>query len=207
MLTRRLLIAGALAATFGIMSTTASAAPDAEKAKTFMQGLADRAVEAVKGSATDKEKQEKLRVILRDGFDVNTIGKFALGKHRRGADPEVLKAYLVTVEDFIVMTYSRRFGEFAGQKLEITGTTPEDANDIFVLSKIMRPGKEPIPIRWRVRGNDDKIRIIDVEVEGTSQALTYRQDFTSVIQSKGNGVTGLTEELKAKIAKLRTEGG
>lgn len=207
MLTRRLLIAGALAASFGLMSTTAHAAPDPEKAKTFMKGLADQALDAVKNSASEEEKLTKLRKILRQGFDVNTIGKFALGKHRRGADPAVIKDYLVTVEDFIVMTYSRRFGEFAGQQLEITGTSPEDANDIFVLSKIVRPGKEPIPIRWRVRGKGDNIKIIDVEVEGTSQALTYRQDFTSVIQSNGNGVAGLTEELKAKIAKLRSSGG
>jgi len=206
--TRRTLISAAALAALAVWMTPAvtRAEPDPGKAEAFVQDLADRATAIVSATGMSKpEKDKRLRELLREGFDLNTIGKFVLGVHRRGASKEQMAAYLVAFEDFVVYTYSTRFGQYAGEKLQVRGTRPAGQTDIFVSSDVVRQGKDPIPVYWRVRQNQGELSIIDVEVEGTSQALTYKQEFASVIQNRGNGVDGLIAELSEKNAKLREE--
>lgn len=201
-------MAAGLGVVLGLAAITgpASAAPDPAAAQAFIQSLADRATAVVKDKAVPKtERDAKLRSLLLEGFDIRTIGKFALGVYRRGADKGTVDAYLVAFEDYILHTYSKRFGDYAGEKVEVGGTRPAGKSDIFVKSDIVREGKDDIPLLWRVRDRKGSLTIIDVEVEGTSQALTYKQEFASVIQNRGNGVAGLIEELRQKTTNLKNE--
>ena len=183
---------------------TAPASPNADAAMTFIQNLADRGTEVVDSSLTGTEKEERLRALLRENFDVGTIGRFALGPHRRRASDDQLDEYLVAFEDFLIYTYTTRFGQYAGEVVEVTGTRPAGTSetDIFVISNIVREDKDPVQIDWRVREIGESISIIDVEVAGTSQSLTYKQEFASVIANRGNGIEGLIAELNEKVAEL-----
>lgn len=209
LLTRRVLISAAalLALAVWITPAVTLAEPDPSKAQAFVQDLADRATKIVSATGVSKpERDKKLRELLREGFDLNTIGQFVLGVHRRSATKEQMAAYQSEFEDFVVYTYSTRFGQYAGEELKVSGTRPAGRTDIFVSSDVVRQGKDPIPVYWRVREHKGKLAIIDVEIEGTSQALTYKQEFASVIQNRGNGLDGLIAELKEKNAKLQHEG-
>lgn len=204
---RRLLSVFVIALGTSIVATplTAVASPDTDAAMIFIQGLADRGTEIVDSSLVNGEKEERLRALLRDNFDVGTIGRFALGPHRRRASDAQLDDYLVAFEDFLIYTYTTRFGQYAGEVVEVTGTRPAGASetDIFVISNIIREDKDPVQIDWRVRETGESLAIIDVEVAGTSQSLTYKQEFASVIANRGNGIDGLIAELNEKIAELQ----
>ncbi|MDJ0950673.1 MAG: ABC transporter substrate-binding protein [Alphaproteobacteria bacterium] len=196
-----------VAIVLGLASTPpAAAAPDAGSAQKFIRTLADKAVAVVKADEVPKsDRSRQLRQILRDHFDVRTIGIFALGVHRRQSTPEQISIYLEEFEDYVVYTYSTRLEKYAGETVAVTGTRPAGSSktDIFVTSEIVRQGKEPIPITWRVRDRKGTLQVIDVEIEGTNQIVTYRQEFAAVIKRRGNGVEGLITELREKNASLQ----
>ena len=65
---------------------------------------------------------------------------------------------------------------------------------------VEREGTDAIKAIWRVRTTKNRLRIIDVMVEGISMLVTHRQEFASVIRR--HGLTGLLETLRARIGKL-----
>ncbi len=185
-----------------------TAAAENAQAEAFIQTLANRAIDVVKADSLPRTEQSKmLREILRDSFDVKTIGNFALGTYRRKASKAQLAVYHTEFEDFIVYTYSSRLGKFAGETVAVVGTRPacKSKSDVFVDSEIQRTGKEAIPIAWRVRDYKGRMKVIDVEIEGTNQILAYRQEFASVIKVRGQGVDGLIAELREKNASLQNK--
>lgn len=203
-----MLAAMVLALGLWALPTPSQATPDPAKAESFVKSLADRATVVVKDKSLPKSvKDSKLRDILRSGFDVATIGKFALGIYRRRANPAQIKAYLPAFENFIVYTYSKRFGKYAGETVKVVGNRAagRSKTDIFVRTEIIREGKDPIAVDWRIREHKGTYLVIDIEIEGTSQALTYKQEFASVIQRRGKGIDGLIDELRTKNAKLKAE--
>lgn len=183
--------------------------PDAAKARAFVHHGLDEAFDVLRQKdLTEQQKAKKLENLLQTYFDVPTIAKFALGRYRRQANEQQMKAYLAAFRDFLahayinrIVTYSPSKNEKTDDILRFTGVRAAGSSDLFVDTEISRPNAEPIKIGWRVRDRDGKLAVIDVEVMGTSQLLTYRQEFASVIQRRGNGVDGLIAELKAKNAK------
>jgi len=203
-----MLAAMVLALGLWALPTPSQATPDPAKAESFVKTLADRATSVVSDKTLPKSvKDSKLRAILRDGFDVASIGKFALGVYRRRASPAQIKAYLPAFESFIVYTYTRRFGKYAGETVKVIGNRAagRSKTDIFVRTEVVRKNREPLAIDWRIRERKGVYRVIDIEIAGTSQALTYKQEFASVIQRHGKGVEGLIDELRAKNAKPKAE--
>ncbi len=190
-----------------------AAAPNPEQAQTFVQTGLDEAFEVLRAkNKTKQQKSEGIRVLMAKHFDVATVGKFALGVYRRRTNPDQMKAYLQAFEEFLVQVYVNRIVSYtpdkddhAGKVLQVTGTRPASKTDIFVLSVLTREESNPQPIEWRVRNSKGRLAIIDVSIAGTSQALTYKQEFASIITRRNSGIDGLISELKEKNDRYRAE--
>ena len=170
----------------------------AEGAEKFVDMMASDAI-AFLGSAdlSDAEKQKRFSRLLNKSFDMNTIGRFALGRYWRVSSAEQRKEYQALFRDMIVEVYSRRFGEYNGQTLEVRGSRRDNEKDVTVNSFIVpNDGGQEIQVDWRVRQKKGQYKIIDVMVEGVSMALTQRSDFSSVIQRGGGEVSVLIAHLK-----------
>ena len=61
-------------------------------------------------------------------------------------------------------------------------------------------------LRWQIHPAGGSYRIVDIEVEGVSMALTQRQDFLSAIQSNGGKYEGLLASMQSKVEQLKTSG-
>lgn len=171
---------------------------DETKAQNFITNLAKKGVNFLEdGSQTKEEKEEAFQKLLRENFDMKTIGRFSLGKYWRDASKEQQEEYLTLFENMIVDVYSRRFGEYDGQELKITDTEPVGKRDILVSSQIIQSSGPNISVAWRVRnGKTGAMKIVDISVEGVSMSLTQRADFSSVIQRGGGKIEALLEHLR-----------
>ena len=186
-----------------LLSPVASAAASADQAAEFIQSLADQAIEVLRAEdATLAEREARFRALLKDRFAVRTIGRFVVGPYWRKATPEQRTAYLELFSDWIVKTYAVRFGGYTNEKFTITGTrvNPTD-QDIFVGTRIGKPDSS-VTYRadWRVRQMNGSYKIIDVEVEGISMALTQQGEFKSVARRKG--MDGLLQVLRERIHEI-----
>lgn len=168
-----------------------------EESQNFIKDIADRGIGFLKNQELSVENREKeFRNMLEESFDMKTIGRFALGKYWRQATKDQKKEYLCLFENMIVNVYSRRFGEYNGEKFEVISSREQGTSDVIVASHIITGGSEPISIDWRVRKKDDHFVVIDIIVAGVSMALTQRSDFAAVIQRGGGKIDVLLEHLR-----------
>lgn len=170
-----------------------------EKAKTFVDSLASKGIAFWENAnISPEERASEWRSLLQTNFDMTTIGKFVLGQYWKQATPAQQKEYQSLFQDMIVRVYSQRFGEYQGQKLEVTKARPEGKYDILVNSFVVPQSGEKISVDWRVREKGGSFKVVDIVVEGVSMALTHRADFASVIQRGGGNIDVLIEHLRQK---------
>ncbi len=192
----------ALVAVFGLAPAVISAGEASQdKASAFVRGLADQALTVLQRSDLSLDEREgAFRDILSEGFDLNFIGRFALGRKYRSATPEQRDTYQRLFAEFILKTYSARLGGYSGETFHLVKAAPVGKKDILVDTKIERSSGPSISCSWRVRAFDDRYRIVDIVVEGVSMALTQRQEFAAVMRR--GGIEALIQALSARADKI-----
>ncbi len=184
-----------------------SASVSEKDAKAFIDSVAARGIGLL---STDKanivEQKNLFRALLRDSFDLSTIGRFALGKYWRAATPVQRTEYQSLFEQMVIDTYSERFATYEGQKLNVISAKPVEGGDIMVLSQIVPTnGSERINVDWRVRSHGSSFKIVDIVIEGVSMAVTQRSDFSGLIGQKNGDITTLIDHLKNRKMNTGTK--
>jgi len=176
----------------------AAAAP--APAAVFMQNMADTAMHYLNAdNISEKEKTEHLRALLRDGFDIKTIGRFVLGKHWREASDDQRREYFTLFENMVLQSYQNRLTVDKVKSFTITKVMPGESGsqDSLVSSVIVRQSDpEPTNVTWRVRMEEGRMKIVDVLVNGISSSITQRSDFDSVIMSGGGKFDALLATMR-----------
>ncbi len=196
-----LFVAAFCAALFSFTLTAPAIAADTSLSPSaqFVQNLGNTALMSLTGKNINRKTREaRVRDILQKNFDVQAIGKFALGTYWRDASETQRKEYMGLFEDMIVQTYTTRFEDYSGQQLKVTGSTPSGSTDFIVDSQVIQKDGPPVNLQWRVRSKDGGLHIVDVVVEGVSMSITQRSDFSSVIQNGGGTVDALLSSLRAR---------
>lgn len=167
----------------------------------FVQKMGDQALTQLTGKEiSDAEREKRVRTILRQNFDIKTIGQFVLGRHWRNATEKQRAEYLDLFEDMIVITYAQRFEEYAGQQFKATGSNPASSKskDYVVQSQVLQKDGPPVKVEWRVRSFGGTPKVIDVLIENVSMSVTQRADFDAVIQSGGGKIEALLDSLRKR---------
>ncbi len=152
-------------------------------------------------NSTEDQREEKFRSLLQAGFDIPRISRFVLGRYWNAANDDQRKQFSQLFEDWIVRTYSARFGSYSGEKIQVTATRSEGPATTVVASQFVSPsGAPPAKVEWVVRKNSDNdYSIVDVSVEGVSMALTQRDEIAAVADRNGGTVDGLNHAMQDKI--------
>lgn len=207
----RLPIAAAMAALFTVAvaaAPPAAAADPAEEARAFVESMADQAIQALTPTGISRgERIRRFRVLFNEDFAVHAIGVWVLGRYWNRATPEEQKTYMGLFEDYIVASYVDSFSTYAGEKLKIVKTIPDDASSATVYSEIVLPdtGKTPVRVNWRIDGLNSTPKVVDVVVEGVSMSTTLRSEFGSIIRREGGHLAGLLKVLRDKAQMLRAD--
>ena len=191
----------AIAGLLVFVAASAAATYDSEEAA-FIQSLANRAAEVLRDESLPLESREaRFRDLLQDGFAIDKIGRFVVGKYWRQMTPEQQNNYLELYAEWVLKTYSSRLGGYLGQTFEVTKSVATDKGDIFVSSRIKHPfDAEPIRVDWRVRNIDGKPKVIDIVVEGTSMLVTQRSEFSAVLDN--SGIEGLLDTMRLRVSEF-----
>jgi phospholipid transport system substrate-binding protein len=204
MLSRRtamMAIGGALAGA-GMLPAAARASDFADGAGAFVKDLADSAIAVIneKGLPPDR-RIAKFRELFLGGFDVPTIAQFVMGRAWARATDAQKQAYLKAFEEMTLLTWALRFNEYNGETLKLNNARAE-GRVVFVESMIMRPGRDPVRVEWRIERPAGAYKILDIVVEGSSMAVAQRADFSAVLQQSQGKVDGLIAALNTKLAQL-----
>ncbi len=180
----------------------ATQAPQA--AAGFVQSLGDKAIATLADpKISDDQSKEIFRQLLNENFDVNTIGRFVLGRYWNSANEAQRKEYMELFERMIVEVYAERFSQYAGESFKVAGAQPAGERDAVVSSQVLRPSGPPVNVAWRVRSKDGGFKIVDVVVENVSMSQTQRSEFASVIENNGGRFQALLDALRQRIQTVQ----
>ena len=170
----------------------------------FIRSLADRAIVTLTAEGQTAEmRRQQFRGLFREGFAINGIARFVLGRYWRRASEADRTEYLALYEDVIVNTWADRFSEYSGEKFNvqdaIDAPSAHQAERVAIVRSVFFTDPQtPIRIDWRVASRGDIYKITDVSVEGISMANTQRDEFSSVIRSNRGQLSALLEILRKK---------
>lgn len=166
-----------------------------QEAENFVRSVSSRGIGFLQNkSLTYDQQRREFDALLRDSFDLRTIGRFALGRYWRNASKAQRSEYLKLFKNMVIESYAQRFGEYGGQTLTVERSRMDNERDTIVFSRLS--GSQPVSIDWRVRHKNGEYRVVDIMVEGVSMSLTQRSEFSAIIQRGGGDVQVLIDKLK-----------
>lgn len=145
------------------------------------------------GGPGDEAGRAALRAILADSFDLPAIARFCTGPAWDNANAEQRARFLAAFERRIIDQFARRYREYAGTTMELVGERAGADGERLVATRFARAGEAGTTLVWRVRGG----RVVDVQVNGTSTAITQRDEFAPTLRANGNDLDVLTRLLAA----------
>ena len=168
------------------------------EADVFVQSTVNRAAETLGSGLTKEQRIEELKKIAKDTVDINGIGFYSLGSHRKGLSNEKKAEYSKVFEEYFMTSFSSRLAEYSNPIIEVNSKEKINDNYTIVSSVLVATEKRPeIKIEWRIyTKNPDKPLIRDLIIEGLSLARTQKEEFNSIIQGADGDINALIENLK-----------
>jgi phospholipid transport system substrate-binding protein len=196
----RLLLALVVIAPLGIgaLSQPVAAADDAGS---FIATAGNEVLRLARDrSLSQSEFKQRLHAIAAKDFDTPRIAQFVLGRYWRSASEGDRQQFVRAFEDYMVQVYASRFREYSGASFKVVSDRQEGNTSVVTTVIDRGNGQPPAKVTWQVTKTPEGYKISDVSIEGISQALTYRQEFGSVIEQHGGQVSALTEQLRQKAS-------
>ncbi len=209
-LSRRQLVAGASVialsvAVFGTSLLTASDAYAANAAETFVQSSIDKGYAILNSNVPDDQRRDQFRNFLFGLTDLRRISVFTLGQYARGASPADVNGFVDAFRNYAAAVYDARLSKYKGQAMKVTSSTERAPDDVIVNCQVAGAnGGQPINAAFRVRtGDNGKLIVTDLQVEGVWLAISERDEFTAYLEQNGGSIPKLTAHMLDLTAKVR----
>lgn len=127
--------------------------------------------------------------------DVPTIARSALGVAARSASNAQMKAFTKAFQVYISRKYGRRFREFIGGRIEVTGAHPLKSY-YEVVSTAHLKGEAPFEVRWHVSDKAGKSLFFNIIIEGVNMLASERTEIGAMLDKRKGNLDALIEDLK-----------
>ena len=126
--------------------------------------------------------------------DVPTIAGYVLGVERRSASPAQLSAFTQAYKTYIARKYGRRFREFIGGEVQVTGTRALPRGVEVTAIAVLR-GRAPFQVDFHVEDSRGRPLFFNIIIEGINMLLSERAEILALLDSKGGDLNRLIAEL------------
>ena len=169
----------------------------------LINSIVNEASLVLKSSDPVESKIIKLNDIAERSVDINGIGMYALGKHKKTMSEDQKIKYNKLFRSYFLKSFSSRLVDYTDPKINVISQKKINEKYTIVNSVLEATSKRPqVKIDWRIyTKNPDKPLIRDLIVEGLSLARTQKEEFNSVIQNNGGDVNALFKNLEEFLIK------
>ena len=167
-----------------ISSNSNSAETNAEA---FVLKLTEDAKIIFNDKSLNKDSRlKKLNELSAKYLDLDALAGYTLGDYREKATATEKDSFNKLFREYFIKNMSSKLNDFADQELKITDSKKINENNIIVSTKIFsKKDAQEIAVDWRIFTKDSKLLARDLVVEGLSLARTQKEEFASIIASKG----------------------
>lgn len=135
------------------------------------------------------------KVFARYG-DVPVIARSALGVAARSASSSQLSAFTKAFQGYLARKYGRRFRDFIGSQIEVTGARP--IKTYYEVTSVARlKGKAPFDLRWHVSDKSGKNLFFNLIIEGVNLLSSERAEIGAMLDKRKGDIDALIKDLKS----------
>jgi phospholipid transport system substrate-binding protein len=167
-----------------ISSNSNSAETNAEA---FVLKLTEDAKIIFNDKSLNKDSRlKKLNELSAKYLDLDALAGYTLGDYREKATATEKDSFNKLFREYFIKNMSSKLNDFADQELKIIDSKKINENNIIVSTKIFsKKDAQEIAVDWRIYIKESKLLARDLVVEGLSLARTQKEEFASIIASKG----------------------
>ena len=164
----------------------------------FINDITDRASNILSSQDTREIKIQELVKIGEYSVDIDGIGFYTLGKHRKSLNDDQKEEFKKIFRKYFLKSFSTRLVEYKEAKIVVISADVKNEKYTIVKSKLLATSNRPeVSIDWRVFTKDlSRPLIRDLIIEGLSLARTQREEFNSIIINNGGDVNALFKSLR-----------
>ena len=164
----------------------------------FIDTITDKASNILSSQNTREVKIQELIKIGENSVDIDGIGFYTLGKHRKSLNNDQKDEFKKIFREYFLKSFSTRLVEYKEAKIVVISEDIKNEKYTIVKSKLIATSNRPeVTIDWRVYTKDpSKPLIRDLIIEGLSLARTQREEFNSIIMNNDGNIDALFTSLK-----------
>lgn len=160
------------------------------------RSLIDKAVAEINAIISSGKSEQAMygdfKKIFQRYADVPTIARSVLGPPARSASAAQMRAFSAAFETYISRKYGRRFREFIGGRVEVTGTRAVKSFYEVQCTAILK-GEAPFGVTFVVAAQSG--RFIDMMIEGISLLKAERSEVGALLDKRGGNLDRLIADL------------
>lgn len=163
------------------------------------RGLVDRAVadinKVINSGKSETAMYGDFERIFAKYADVPVIARSALGVAAKSASAAQMTSFTKVFQGYISRKYGRRFREFIGGQIEVTGAQPVKSY-YEVISVAYLKGEAPFDLRWHVSDKSGKNLFFNIIIEGVNMLASERAEVGAMLDKRKGNLDALIEDLK-----------
>ncbi len=150
--------------------------------------------DALKGSATEAVRREKLEIVIGRRFDYEEMAKRTLAKKWKKLSSEKQQEFVKLFQQFLTQSYAGNIDGYSGEQVEYLKERLK--GDFAEVQTKVVSAKVQIPLDYRLLKKQDKWGVYDVIIDGVSLTKNYRGQFARIIKS--SSFEALLDKLRSK---------
>lgn len=194
-LTRRHAIA-TLAAAFGTAILPGPALSlNGQQASDLIGQMVDDLNGIINSGRSESAMFREFEALFAKYADVPIIARSAMGAAWRRASAGQRNSYVAAFRGYMARKYGKRFREFIGGKIVVTGT--QKVKSGYLVSSVVKLSKgEPFEVEWQVSDKSGQNKMFNMYIEGISLLATERTEIGAMLDRRNGNLNQMIKDLK-----------
>lgn len=193
---RRAVLAGLAGIGFAaLLPARAAHALDADQARALITTALDEVYRVINSGQDPAQMYREFEDVFARYADVDVIARSALGPAARQTGAPDLAAYTAAFRGYIGRKYGKRFREFIGSKVEVTGARP--LKSFFAVTSVAYlNGRAPMEVEWHVSNKSGRDLFFNIIIEGVNMLASERAEIAAMLARRQGDVARLAADLQ-----------
>lgn len=168
---------------------------DSDQAHQLIDTALGEVYQVINSGAAPDQMYRQFEAIFVRYADVDAIARSALGPAARQAGAQELAAYKQAFQGYIGHKYGKRFREFIGSRIEVTGARP--LKSFFAVTSVAHlNGRAPMEVEWHVSNKSGQDRFFNIIIEGVNMLASERAEIAAMLARRQGDVAALAADLQ-----------
>lgn len=178
-----------------LVATAPSAqALNTDQARALIQTSLDEVYQVINSGQPPAQMYRNFEAIFARYADVPVIARSALGPAARQASAAQLTAYQQAFQGYIGRKYGKRFREFIGSRIEVTGA--RQVKSFFAVTSVAHlNGRSPMEVEWHVSDKSGQSKYFNIIIEGVNMLASERAEIGAMLARRNGDIDALTQDL------------